>query len=223
VGPAPQAEASNLGIGAEHICIEGTRVRLPAHIGFDPGGMGKGLAADLVCAELLAAGATGACVNLGGDLRVAGEGPAGAGWTVAVEHPWDAEPVALLGIRDGAVATSTTLRRRWLVDGEARHHLIDPQTGQPSGTDLTLACVVAGEAWMAETLAKAVILAGSTHPFDLVDGTGAEAVVVDNRGIVSASAGLARYLGGHALPPRIGADFADAPRPVPASDRTLCR
>ena len=31
-----------------------------------------------------------------------------------------------LGITDGAAATSTTLRRRWSVDGETRHHLIDP-------------------------------------------------------------------------------------------------
>src|SRR6266550_2831847 len=36
-------------------------VMLPANVGFDPGGIGKGYAADLLVAELLAAGASGVC------------------------------------------------------------------------------------------------------------------------------------------------------------------
>ena len=38
-------------------------------------GLGKGLAADIVCEELVAAGAAGALVEVGGDLRAAGETP----------------------------------------------------------------------------------------------------------------------------------------------------
>src|SRR5262249_18505013 len=52
-------------------------VRLPAGVGFDPGGIGKGLAADMVVEELFARGAHGACVNVGGDVRVRGEAPDG--------------------------------------------------------------------------------------------------------------------------------------------------
>ncbi len=44
-------------------------VTLPSGVELDLGGIGKGLAADLVVDELLAAGAAGACVNVGGDLR----------------------------------------------------------------------------------------------------------------------------------------------------------
>jgi len=193
---------SPLTTGAAGIGIDGDRVRLPAGVGFDPGGIGKGLAADVVVAELLAAGAAGACVNLGGDLRVTGEPPTGpSGWTVAVDHPASSEPVALLGVDDGAVATSTTLRRRWAVaSGEERHHLIDPWTGAPSASDLTLAAVVAAEAWMAEVLAKAVLLRGSAHAFDLVAGLGADALTVDRDGTVRSTPGLAAFLGGRPLP-----------------------
>src|SRR5205814_4638480 len=123
LGPAGGDTTSPLAAGAAGIEIDGDRVRLPAGVGFDPGGIGKGLAADLVVAEALAAGAAGACVNLGGDLRVAGEPPddpstdspptGSAAWTVAVEHPASTDPLALLGLHDGAAATSTTLRRRW--------------------------------------------------------------------------------------------------------------
>lgn len=222
LGSQATAGHSRLGLGAEQVTIEGDCVRLPAGTGFDPGGIGKGLAADLVCREMLAAGAAGVCVNLGGDVRVAGEAPHGPGWTVAIEHPWSATPLALVGVVDGAVATSTTLRRRWRVDGESRHHLIDPQTGLPSDSDIALASVIASDAWMAEVLAKAVLLAGSAHPFDLIDGTGVEALIVDEKGRVNASEGLCRYLGGAGLPQHlIGADSSAGLSLVPASSSTV--
>jgi FAD:protein FMN transferase len=192
----PRAGASNLVAGCCDIRIGADGVQLPSGTGFDPGGIGKGLAADLVTDEITAAGAAGVCINLGGDLRVQGEPPAGDAWTVAVEHPWATEPIVNLGLHDGAVATSTTLRRRWEVDGEARHHLIDPGTGRSSDTDLTLATVVAGEAWVAEVLAKAVLLRGLPHPFDLVGGTGAEALAVDTGGRVHVTPGFTAFTGG---------------------------
>ncbi len=222
LGAGAASGHSVLGLGAEQVTIDGDRVRLPAGTGFDPGGIGKGLAADLVCRDLLDSGATGVCVNLGGDVRVAGEAPGGPGWTVAIEHPWARTPLTLVGLFDGAVATSTTLRRRWRVDGHARHHLIDPQTGQPSESDVALASIIASDAWMAEVLAKAVLLAGSAHPFDLIEGTGVEGLVVDENGRVTPSDGLGRYLGGAGLPRRIvGADSSAGLSLDPGSKTTL--
>ena len=61
-------------------------VRLPRGVHFDPGGIGKGLAADLVAEELMRAGAHGVCVNVGGDLRVEGESPDGGDWVVDLAH-----------------------------------------------------------------------------------------------------------------------------------------
>jgi thiamine biosynthesis lipoprotein len=200
LGADPRPGYSLLEIGAADITIDGSRVRLPPGTGFDPGGIGKGLAADIVCAEMIDGGARGVCVNLGGDVRVRGAGPDGQAWTVGVEHPWSDAPLALVGLAEGAVATSTTLRRRWEIDGQSRQHLIDPQTGLPSETDVTLATVIAAEGWMAEVLAKAVVLAGSVHPFDLLGGTGAEALAVDASGQIQSTPGLATYLGNAVLP-----------------------
>jgi thiamine biosynthesis lipoprotein len=182
--------------GVTAIEVDDGGVRLPVDVGFDPGGIGKGLAADLVTRDLLAAGADGICVNLGGDLRVVGAAPDGV-WTVAVEHPHRREPVAHVGLLDGALATSTTLLRRWDgEDGEGGHHLIDPATGMPSTSDLAFVSVVAGAAWRAEVLAKAVLLRGSDHPFDILGGTGAEALAVTDDGRVLASPGFTAFTGG---------------------------
>ena len=212
VSSFPAIGLSSFTIGCADIQIEGCGVRLPEGTGFDPGGIGKGLAADLVSGEIMAGGAEGVCVNLGGDLRARGNGPGDGPWTVAVEHPWSEQPVARLGLTSGAVATSTTLTRRWRNEAGMRHHLIDPGTGEPSDTDLTLATVVCASGWEAEVLAKAVLLRGSAHPFDLLGGTGAEAVVVDDAGRIASSAGLAAFLGPAGLPAAVAAPDAGARR-----------
>jgi thiamine biosynthesis lipoprotein len=133
-------------------------------------------------------------VNLGGDVRVTGAAPSGGAWTVEVEHPTIGR-LALVGLADGGMATSTTLRRRWTVDGEWRHHLIDPGTGRPSDTDLELAAVMAGEAWVAEVLAKAVLLRGADRAFQILGGTGAEGLAVTDDGDLVISPGLDAFLG----------------------------
>ena len=63
---------------------------------------------------------------------------------LSIDHPHVPVPLALVGLADGGVATSTSLCRRWTVGGEVRHHLIDPRTGEPSTSDLALVTVVAG-------------------------------------------------------------------------------
>jgi thiamine biosynthesis lipoprotein len=181
--------------GVTDIEVGDGAVRLPAGCGFDPGGIGKGLAADLVAEQLLVAGAGGALVNMGGDVRVAGRSPSGTGWTLGIEHPWRNGPIALVGLWNGAVATSTVLKRTWQVDGQTRHHLIDPATGAPSTSDVALASVIGGDTWMAEVLAKAALLRGVARAFDLLDAAQA-GLVVDHDGVVHVSATFTSFSGG---------------------------
>jgi thiamine biosynthesis lipoprotein len=168
---------------------EAGTVALPPGTRFDPGGIGKGYAADLLCAELRAGGAEGACVNVGGDLRVSGRSPHGARWAVAVPHPRGGT-AAVLEVADGAVATSSPARRSWRVGGRRLHHLIDPRTGLPGDSGLLQVTVVTAEGWRAEVAAKAAFLAGLPEALDLAAALGAEALVIDHAGQVHATAGL---------------------------------
>jgi thiamine biosynthesis lipoprotein len=202
LGALARAGTSTLRRGAAQIALDGDVVRLPRGVGFDPGGIGKGLAADLVATEAMAAGAAGVCVNLGGDLRVLGRGPDAGGWPIAVTSPGVPDPILMLRLGEGAVATSTTLRRRWTVRGRLRHHLVDPATGEPSTSDLSLAAVVSGEGWTSEVLAKAELLRGSARVFDLVGGTAAEALAVTVGGRVLTTPGLTAFVSG-AVPARV--------------------
>jgi thiamine biosynthesis lipoprotein len=181
----------------------GGALRVAVGCGFDPGGIGKGTAADLVVGELLEAGADGACVNVGGDLRVAGAGPAGADWVVAVEDPRDpASSVAELVLADGALATSSRCRRCWTgPDGRPAHHLIDPRTGRPAQTPVLAATVVAATGWQAEALAKAAFLGGVDHLDECLAGSGATGLLVTAADVVVAP-GLGRF---RRVPDRAGA------------------
>ena len=158
-------------------------VRLPRGVRIDPGGIGKGLAADLVAGWLLDHGASGALVSVGGDLRVDGTPPAN-GWEIELDH--HVVTPARINLRSGAVATSTRLRRRWrTVDGTA-HHLIDPRTGRPSNGPVVAVSVVAAEAWRAEAIATAVLIGHLTAGFDelapaLLTGAGALVTTADRR------------------------------------------
>jgi FAD:protein FMN transferase len=178
-----RAPLSLLRTGADEIELDevaGT-VCLPRRVGFDPGGLGKGLAADLVVEELRSCGAAGACVNVGGDLRVSGTAPDGRAWRVEVEDPLGGDPLAILAVVEGAVATSSRLRRRWVgADGDERHHLIDPRLGQPAATPNVAATVVSAHGWRAEILAKAVLLdvRGHDDGLALVDEFGAAGLLV---------------------------------------------
>ncbi len=150
-------------------------VQLPAGVGIDPGGIGKGLAADLVAVEAVEAGATAALVSLGGDLRVAGD-PPDEGWEIAVDHFQPRE--ARINLRGGALATSSTLRRRWSTDAGEAHHVIDPRTGQPSSGAAVSCSVIAAEAWWAEALATALLVCWGEPELerelaDLLDQAGA--------------------------------------------------
>lgn len=156
---APGAEVPGCG-GIE---IDGTRARLPRGVHLDPGGIGKGRAADVVAAELIELGARGTCVNVGGDVRVLGEAPQGAGlWAIAVEDPWDPErSTTQVGLSEGAVASSSTLRRTWRSTEGTAHHLIDPRSGRSATSDVVASTVVAAEAMWAEIYAKCLVIAGT--------------------------------------------------------------
>jgi thiamine biosynthesis lipoprotein len=194
-GPAPGDAGPAPGAGGIALDAARSQVTLPPGVGIDLGGIGKGHGGDLVVADLLAAGASGACVNLGGDVRVAGQAPGPHGWVVAIEHPARAgEEVARVALADGAVATTTSTARRWRQGGAERHHLIDPATGTQVGPGLAQVSVVAGAGWSAEVLAKAAFVAGPDECLAVLTSAGVAGLALDDAGNLSATPGVEELL-----------------------------
>ena len=154
-------------------------VCLPTGTRFDPGGIGKGLAGDMVAAALLEAGAESVQIELGGDVRVAGPEWAGGSWRVVVDDSDHAvASAAAITLPEGGVATSSVVRRRWRRGGVDVHHLIDPQTGLPASTDLDAVTVAAPTLWWAEVMAKIALIGGRRHARTLFEESSMTAVLV---------------------------------------------
>ena len=145
--------------------------RPEVHLGgvaVDLGGIGKGLALRWAGASLTGTLAS-YLVDAGGDFLCRGPGVEGDGWRIGVEDPTGGTaPLAVLAVRDRAVATSSTRLRRWTAGSETVHHLIDPRTGRPGGAGLAAVTVVADDPADAEVTTKTLFLCGA-------DGIAAEA------------------------------------------------
>ena len=138
-------------------------VRLPEGTRFDPGGIGKGLAGDLVARMMRSEGAPSVQVELGGDVRVDGPAWGGGEWQVHVDDAdHGAAHAATIGLAAGGVATSSIVRRRWRRNAVELHHVLDPVTGTSADTDLDAVTAVAPSLWWAEVVAKVALASGST-------------------------------------------------------------
>ena len=125
----------------------------------DLGGIVKGWTVDLGI-ELMRRRTPNVFLNAGGDLRCEGEEAEIDGWLVSISDP-DGGPDRWEGPMRGALATSTTRKRRWTTaSGAAAHHLIDPRTGLPADSPYFQVSVWSQECWRAETWAKAVLIGG---------------------------------------------------------------
>jgi FAD:protein FMN transferase len=141
-------------------------VRVPAGILLDLGATAKALAADRAAAAIEATTSCGVLVNLGGDLRVAGNPPAG-GWRVGIADDADFDastasvrPRQVVMIGDGGLATSSTLGRAWRRGRAELHHIVDPATGRPARTCWRTVSVAAASCAGANIAATAAILRG---------------------------------------------------------------
>lgn len=170
------------------ITIEGTTVRLPVGTTLDSGGIGKGLAADLVGMFVLDAGAWGALIEVSGDVVAVGTPPDNTAWRVGVEDPRDATAhIDIVRLSAGAVVTSSQRKRRWTTPSGTQHHLIDPRTGHSALSDIQTVTVIAESGAYAETLTKPGFVRDPQKYLDWLPTVGAAGLLVNSAGTITTS------------------------------------
>ena len=166
---------------------------LPPRSGLDLGATARAWAADRCARRLAGTLGCGVLVGLGGDISVAGPAPDG-GWRIRVQDvtgdPDDppAGPYALVAIRDGGLATSSTMARRWRRGGDLLHHILDPRTGLPAAPVWRTVSVAAGCCADANAASTAAVIRGRAAPGWLAR-LGLPARLVDAAGAVLTVAG----------------------------------
>jgi thiamine biosynthesis lipoprotein ApbE len=172
--------------GWRQVRLEGQTLTMPKGVQLDLGATAKAWAADRSAARIARQEGCGVLVSLGGDIAVAGPAPEG-GWRIRVQDVTGAPdetpegPYALIAIRDGGLATSSTKARRWQRGGDVLHHILDPRTGLPAEPVWRTVSVAAGTCVDANAASTAAVIRGRAAlgwlarlglPARLVDATG---------------------------------------------------
>ena len=172
--------------GWRAIRLDGRVLTMPEGIQLDLGATAKAWAADRSAQRIAPRINGGVLVSLGGDIAVAGPAPEG-GWRIRVQdvtgEPDETPegPYALISIRDGGLATSSTRARRWQRGGDVLHHILDPRTSLPAEPVWRTVSVAAGTCADANAASTAAVIRGRAAlgwlaklglPSRLVDATG---------------------------------------------------
>lgn len=149
------------------------RIQLGAGQALDFGGFLKGYAAERLARAIVASGATGAVVNIGGDLYAVGHDERGAPFEAAVFDPVAGEHRFVVPAANLAVATSGGYRRRWTVGGVEVAHILDGGGDRPARGGLASATVAHPDGARAEALATAAAVLGAADSPALLERLGA--------------------------------------------------
>jgi thiamine biosynthesis lipoprotein len=185
--PRPTAQLTVRTVpGWRQVRLEGRTLTMPRGVQLDLGATAKAWAADRSAARIARQAGCGVLVSLGGDIAVAGPAPEG-GWRIRVQDVTGSPdetpegPYALIAIRDGGLATSSTKARRWQRGGDVLHHILDPRTGLPAEAVWRTVSVAAGTCADANAASTAAVIRGRAAlgwlarlglPARLVDATG---------------------------------------------------
>lgn len=137
-------------VGWHRVAWRPPRLKMPAGMQLDLGGLCKEYAVDRAAELGAAAGGAPLLVNFGGDIRVTGPRRDGRHWLIAIEQVAAGQAPPLVEVGRGAVTTSGDARRFLLKDGVRYGHILDPRSGWPvkdaprSVTVLEVNCTQAG-------------------------------------------------------------------------------
>jgi FAD:protein FMN transferase len=93
-------------------------------------------------------------LNVGGDVQHFGDRPAVVGITDPFAPAENTKPIAMVQLRDAAIATSGGYRRGFIAHGRRVSHIVDPRTGQPTER-IASASVLAPDCATADALSTA--------------------------------------------------------------------
>ncbi|WP_406047715.1 FAD:protein FMN transferase [Kribbella sp. NBC_00889] len=151
---------------------------VPSDCALDLGAIAKAWTADRAALVLSKRYGCAVLVEIGGDLRAAGD-PVKP-WVITVAER-AGDPGVLVTLAHGGLTTSTRTVRRWQTPTGYAHHLIDPRTGKPADGQWRTASVWAPTAVRANTFSTALVATGEAalgrltlagHPARLIDDGG---------------------------------------------------
>lgn len=151
---------------------KGTVYLADAAMRLDVGAIAKGWAAQ----KIAEAAPKGYLLSIGGNVCATGPKQTGAPWVVGIQDPNGGESyLQTVALERGSAVTSGDYQRFFEVDGRRYHHIIDPDTLQPSQywRSVTVLCE---DSALADALSTALFVLPLERGKSLLLKTGAEAM-----------------------------------------------
>lgn len=126
----------------------------------------KGYSVDKIAELFEKLGIKNYLIEIGGEIRLSGQGISGAPWIINIPKPSDSpigisnELEAALGMTYGAIATSGNTTNYYKKEGKKIAHILNPVTGYPVESDILTATVIYDECSIADGFATAFIVMG---------------------------------------------------------------
>lgn len=163
VPAAKELETARALVGMRHVILDAASRSVKfklAGVEINLGSIGKGYALDRVAAGMRARGVRSALLSGGSSSVLAVGNGSGGGWQVGVRHPrMRGSRLAILRLRDCAMATSGSGEQYFESGGKRYGHIIDPRSSMPA-EGVASVTVVAASAAVADALATAFFVGG---------------------------------------------------------------
>lgn len=155
------------------------------------GGIGKGIAADYAYKILTEHGIISGIIAMAGDLRVFGKRPDEGVWNIGITHPRKkGDIIAKLHCTDMSISTSGDYERFFIKNGIRYHHILSPDTLQPSRGFQSIS-IIAKNSTTTDALSTAIFAMGPEKGLKLLGTlTDIQSVIVLDDGRTELSAGL---------------------------------
>ena len=137
----------------------------------DLGAIAKGFIGYEVAKFLASNGASGALIDLGGDVVVLGDRYEGGPWRIALRKPFGGvnEQLGVIEVSWASVLSSGIYERQFEKDGVRYHHILDTRTGMPVVSDVVSATLITGTAIIGEGISTIAVLYGSEKVQELFE------------------------------------------------------
>ncbi|MHC4891786.1 MAG: FAD:protein FMN transferase [Planctomycetota bacterium] len=180
--PSPAAlDAALARTGWQQVALDGLDATLSGGVLFEEGAWGKGAGLDRALEALALTAATGATIDLGGQVAWFGRAPR----TFDLSHPDRRhEVIARVDAAEQftSVATTGNSERGTAADGKWIGHVIDPRTGEPAD-DFGSLTVLAGDALSADAFSTGLYVLGPAAALALAERIdGLEVVIAERDG-----------------------------------------
>ena len=138
----------------------------------DLSSIAKGFGVDQVADYLESINAQNYMVEIGGEIRAKGQNSEGKPWQIAIEQPsFDGKQAVqqVIGLVDGAMATSGDYRNYFEQNGQRFSHEIDPKTGYPIQHKLASITVFAPTSMTADGLSTGLFTLGEQKALEVAE------------------------------------------------------